>query len=62
MEDYVVFIDELKKVLEENHFFHSVDKDSINEKSKSNLEKNVFYHMAGNPWLMGLLSKITLSM
>ncbi|MEC8625236.1 MAG: MMPL family transporter, partial [Bdellovibrionota bacterium] len=60
MEDYVVFIDELKKVLEENSFYHSVDKDSIKENSKNNLQDMVSYHMAGNPWLMGFFAKIIL--
>ena len=60
MEEYVVFIDELKKVLEENNFYHSVDKDSIKEKSKSGLQNILSYHMAGNPWLMGFFAKIIL--
>lgn len=60
MEDYVVFIDELKKVLEANNFYHSVDKESIKEKSKDSSQNIVSYHMAGNPWLMGFFAKIIL--
>ena len=60
MEEYVVFIDELKKVLEENNFYHFIDKDSLKEKSKNDLQNIVSYHMAGNPWLMGFFAKIIL--